>query len=143
MRHSLKVNKNSQELYVLDSEGRIVETMKCSTGHGSPTKYGKGTTPSGFYPITRIEDGREVAKILDQTEKWNPYGPYCIDLNIPGRNIAIHGTDEPEKLGKPITSGCIRVSNDDIEKIVKDYAIVGTFVDIIETPKNMRGLKWD
>lgn len=138
MRHSLKVNKNSQELYVLDSEGRIVETMKCSTGHGSPTKYGKGTTPSGFYPITRIEDGREVAKILDQTEKWNPYGPYCIDLNIPGRNIAIHGTDEPEKLGKPITSGCIRVSNDDITKLVEEFVKDRTLVEIVEDENVIR-----
>lgn len=132
MRYSLKVNKNKQELYVLDAEGRIVETMKCSTGQGFPTKYGKGDTPSGVYPIARIENGREVAKILDSTGKWNPYGSYCINLNIPERNIAIHGTDEPEKLGNPITSGCIRVSDKNITKLVEDDRIEeGTLVEII------------
>ena len=133
MRHSLKVNKNSQELYVLDKGGRIVETMKCSTGQGLPTKYGKGTTPSGVYNIKRIEDGEDVAKILDPTGKWNPYGPFCINLDILERNIAIHGTDEPEKLGNPVTSGCIRVSNEVITRLVKDFVKENTLVEIIES----------
>ena len=131
MRYSLKINKSTQELYVLDSEGRIVETMKCSTGQGFPTKYGKGTTPSGVYPVTRIEDGKEVAKILDSTGKWNPYGPYCIDLNILERNISIHGTDELENLGKLVTSGCIRIDNSNISKLVKyKFVSKGTLVEI-------------
>jgi lipoprotein-anchoring transpeptidase ErfK/SrfK len=51
-----------------------------------------------------------------------------------GFNLAgygIHGTVEPQNLGKQVTQGCVRMSNPQVEEL---YAIVpqGTEVTIID-----------
>ncbi|MFA5199950.1 MAG: L,D-transpeptidase family protein [Candidatus Omnitrophota bacterium] len=43
----------------------------------------------------------------------------------------IHGTTQPQELGKQVTEGCVRLSNQDVEEL---YTIVpmGTETTIIE-----------
>ena len=45
--------------------------------------------------------------------------------------IGIHGTNEPEALGTDVSSGCIRVHNDVIERLVEEIGLpLGTPVEI-------------
>lgn len=47
------------------------------------------------------------------------------------RFIYIHGTDEEGRLGKPVSHGCIRMSNQNVIELF-DKVPVGTLVDIVE-----------
>ena len=131
VRYRIRVDVARQELYGLE-ENKVVITAPCSTGSGIASEYGLGTTPKGCYPITSIVEGREEALLVDPSGRWNPYGPFVAGLGIPGRNIAIHGTDKPEDLGKPVSAGCIRIRNDLILKLINDGIISpGTLVEIV------------
>lgn len=44
--------------------------------------------------------------------------------------IAMHGTNRPELLGQPVSNGCVRMTNDNITKMVQ-LAPLGTPVDVI------------
>ena len=129
---TILVNKAQQRIYVLDDQ-TVLASAPCSTGKGTPSPYGQGTTPAGLYRITGIWKGGDVAKILDPTGRWNPYGPYVADLDVETRQLAIHGTSQPDTLGQPVTAGCIRISNDLLSRLVKDRLLTqGTLVNIVE-----------
>jgi len=57
----------------------------------------------------------------------NPVGILWMGLNKPG--IGIHGTNNPETIGRAASHGCIRMANWDAAKI-KDLVTVGTVVKI-------------
>jgi lipoprotein-anchoring transpeptidase ErfK/SrfK len=57
----------------------------------------------------------------------NPVGILWMGLNKPG--IGIHGTNNPETIGRAASHGCIRMANWDAAKI-KDLVTVGGFVSI-------------
>ncbi|MEY2421869.1 MAG: hypothetical protein QOI95_1936 [Acidimicrobiaceae bacterium] len=68
------------------------------------------------------------------------YGPYQLSVagfsdvlqsfgGGPGQ-IAIHGTNHPELIGKFVSNGCVRLNNDDITALA-DLAPVGTPVEIV------------
>jgi lipoprotein-anchoring transpeptidase ErfK/SrfK len=54
-------------------------------------------------PVTTVQ--RHYAGVL---------GKYRLDL---GDGYAIHGTDQPDKLGQAVSHGCVRVGDADIEKL--------------------------
>jgi lipoprotein-anchoring transpeptidase ErfK/SrfK len=48
------------------------------------------------------------------------YGPYFIRLNVLGqKGIGIHGTHLDSSMGSRASEGCIRMRNEDIEKLIK------------------------
>ena len=57
----------------------------------------------------------------------NPVGILWMGLNKPG--IGIHGTNNPETIGRAGSHGCIRTANWDAAKI-KDLVTVGNVVAI-------------
>ena len=68
------------------------------------------------------------------------YGPYQLSVagfsdvlqsfgGGPGQ-IAIHGTNHPELIGKFVSNGCVRMNNDDVTALAA-LAPVGTPVDIV------------
>ena len=52
-------------------------------------------------------------------------------LGISKERYGIHGTTEPESIGKQVTAGCIRMLNNEVEEL---YVIVpsGTKVTIVD-----------
>jgi lipoprotein-anchoring transpeptidase ErfK/SrfK len=89
-------------------------------------------TPGGTYYI------KELLKPEDPSGPW---GTYAYGLNgysnsvyrpsgEPGV-IGIHGTNEPDSVGKEVSAGCVRLRNEDIEKLV-DLLPLGTPVEIID-----------
>lgn len=61
----------------------------------------------------------------------NPLGEYAFRLGL--NTYLIHGTDDPYSIGKRISSGCIRMYPQDIEKLFEQVPI-GTPVNIINEP---------
>ena len=62
----------------------------------------------------------------------NPLGPRALYLYRGGRdtNFRLHGTIEPETIGQPVSSGCIRLFNQDIIDLY-DRVPVGAKVVVI------------
>ena len=58
----------------------------------------------------------------------NPIGSRWMPLQI-GRGFGIHGTREPDSIGKESSNGCVRMLNGDVE-VVYDFAMVGDEVEI-------------
>jgi lipoprotein-anchoring transpeptidase ErfK/SrfK len=57
----------------------------------------------------------------------NPVGSVWIGLNQPG--YGIHGTPDPEHIGRTESHGCFRLTNWDAEALL-DYVSIGTPVDV-------------
>jgi lipoprotein-anchoring transpeptidase ErfK/SrfK len=45
--------------------------------------------------------------------------------------VGIHGTNAPQKIGDAVSHGCIRLNNDDVEKVYRQ-AYIGEPVEIID-----------
>lgn len=129
------VDKPSAMLYLRENGQTLMETQVClGRGIGQKKRQGDHKTPEGEYKIRSIEnstgythdfhDGRGKVKGV--------YGPWFLRLNTPqSTHIGIHGTDEPETVGGRESDGCIRMRNEDLEKL-KQHVFVG--MDVIITP---------
>ena len=53
-------------------------------------------------------------------EPGNPYGSRFIELR---RDVGIHGTDQPEKIGTYVSKGVVAMTNEDAEEL---YGLVQT-----------------
>jgi lipoprotein-anchoring transpeptidase ErfK/SrfK len=63
-------------------------------------------------------------------QRWNPVsGRYEWYSESPP--FGMHGTNEPEKIGTAVSSGCVRLKNADVEQV---YSLlpVGTYVVVVE-----------
>ena len=79
--------------------------------------------------------------VVKITRPTGAYGPYQLSVagfsdvlqsfgGGPGQ-IAIHGTNHPELIGRFVSNGCIRMNNDDVSALA-DLAPIGTPVDFVE-----------
>jgi L,D-transpeptidase YbiS len=60
-----------------------------------------------------LEEGLPVPPLDDPSRvERDRLGPYALDL---GNQIKIHGTLEKDRLGTPVSHGCIRVGDEDLE----------------------------
>ena len=130
--YKLIVDKSKQMIYVANKKGRILEKMLCSTGSGIERDGYSGITPNGIYSIRDIVDSKDLSWIGDPTGLRRPYSPWMFTLDYEPEGLAIHGTDEPRKLGLPVTHGCIRVSKDNVIKLKQKYVDIGTLVGVID-----------
>ena len=88
-------------------------------------------TPTGYYKVidkevnpTWTDPGDASASIPSGPS--NPLGYRWIGI---GGNYGIHGTNRPESIGHYVSNGCIRMHEEDVEKIY-DMVEVGTPVEI-------------
>jgi lipoprotein-anchoring transpeptidase ErfK/SrfK len=88
-------------------------------------------TPGGMYYTTEL---------LEPPDKNGTYGAFAIGLSGhsdvlttfqggPGQ-LGIHGTNQPDKVGSQVSSGCIRMTNENIIKLVEIGMPLGTPVII-------------
>jgi len=62
----------------------------------------------------------------------NPGGPYGVRwMGLSKRHYGIHGTNKPDSIGKDVSRGCIRLSNEDAIEVY-DLVSIGSIVDIME-----------
>jgi lipoprotein-anchoring transpeptidase ErfK/SrfK len=101
----------SQNTLLLKLNDEIIKTYTVSTGKNN-------STPTGTYKVINkivnppwYKDGKEIPP----TSPENILGSRWIGLDIKG--IGIHGTTQPDELGRQITEGCVRLKNKDVEEI--------------------------
>jgi hypothetical protein len=73
----------------------------------------------------RISPGNEQTptpigtfKVVDKSMDWGGgFGTRWLGLNVPWGDYGIHGTNKPTLIGKNVSSGCIRMRNQDVEEL--------------------------
>lgn len=121
---SIVIDK-SQNILTLKSNDKIVKTYRVSTGTNNSTPVGtfkvinKVTNPP-WYTAGTVVSPDSPKNILGS--RW---------LGLSAQGYGIHGTTEPQSIGKQVTSGCVRMKNSDVEEL---YEIVpeGTEVVIVD-----------
>ena len=107
-------------------------------GNGKALRYGIGTAKSGFEwsGTHRVSNKREwpgwtpPAEMKKRRPELPDYMPGGINNPLGARAIyigstlyRIHGTNEPWTIGQDVSSGCIRMVNDDVEDLYKRVKI--------------------
>lgn len=121
---SIVVDK-SQNVLLLKSEEEVIKTYTVSTGANNCTPVGTFKIVNKLPNPTWFKTGAVIAPDSPQ----NILGTRWLGFNISG--YGIHGTTEPQSLGRQVTEGCVRMANADVEEL---YTIVpeGTEVTIVD-----------
>jgi lipoprotein-anchoring transpeptidase ErfK/SrfK len=121
---SILVDK-SQNTLILKSDEEIIKTYIVSTGKNNSTPTGNFKITSKLINPTWFKAGA----VVPAGSPENILGSRWLGLDIAG--YGIHGTTDPQSLGKQVTQGCVRLSNPDVEEL---YIIVpiGTEVVIVD-----------
>lgn len=115
----------SQNVLTLKSGEEIIKTYIVSTGENSSTPIGNFKIVNKLMNPTWFKAGA----VVPAESPENILGTRWLGFNLAG--YGIHGTTEPESLGKQVTQGCVRMANSEVEEL---YTIVpaGTEVSIVE-----------
>jgi len=121
---SIIVDKSQNKLF-LKINDEIFKAYPCSTGKFSSTPTGK------FKIVNKLIDPVwfKAGAIVPPESPENILGTRWLGLDLKG--YGIHGTTQPETIGKQVTQGCIRMYNKDVEELF-DIVPVGTEVIIID-----------
>ena len=115
----------SQNILILKDGEEVVKTYRVATGQNNSTPVGQ------FKIINKLVDPVWFNKgiVVPPESPANVLGSRWMGFDIPG--YGIHGTIEPETIGKQTTAGCVRMVNQDAEEL---YTIVpiGTPVVIVD-----------
>jgi LysM repeat protein len=89
----------------------------------------EGTTPVGkFKVMTKIVNptyfGPE-GNVIDGDDPTNPLAERWIDI---GDSYGIHGTIDPQSVGRAVSRGCIRMFNSDVEEV---YDLLGVGSEVV------------
>jgi lipoprotein-anchoring transpeptidase ErfK/SrfK len=115
----------SQNTLLLKTEEEIVKTYVVSTGKNNLTPVGTFKITNKLMNPTWFKAGT----VVPPSSPENILGTRWLGFDLAG--YGIHGTSEPQSLGKQVTQGCVRMSNSDVEEL---YTIVplGTEVTIVD-----------
>jgi LysM repeat protein len=103
--------------------GYFVRAYRIGIGKDGQTPLGKLTVINKVVnPQYTDPDGR----VIESGDPNNPIGKRWIDL---GNSYGIHGTIDPDSIGKAESRGCIRMRNEDVEEVF-DMLSVGSEVSI-------------
>ncbi len=140
---------------VVDPDARFLYHV---LAYGSAVRYGVGVGRAGFAWAGDAKVGmkrrwprwvppREMVDRDERAREWvngqpggpdNPLGARALYLYANGEDTLyrIHGTNEPQSIGKAMSSGCIRMLNQDVAELY-DNVIVGTPV-IVRSSRGAR-----
>ncbi|WP_068963051.1 L,D-transpeptidase [Desulfosporosinus sp. BG] len=109
MAYSIIVSKSNRQLYLL-KDGNVIKTY--------PVGIGKmlTATPTGTFRI-----------INKAPNPGGPFGVMWMGLSKP--HYGIHGTNDPQSIGKQVSKGCVRMFNSDVIELSKIVPI-GVMVTI-------------
>ena len=115
----------SQNILMLKSDDEIIKTYTVSTGANN-------STPTGtFKVVNKLQNPTwfKAGAVVPAGSSDNVLGTRWLGFDLSG--YGIHGTVDPQNLGKQVTQGCVRMANTDVEEL---YIIipVGTEVTIVD-----------
>lgn len=119
----LVISKQDMRLSLISYKGDTLFCAPIAVGkaYGNKRKRGDMRTPEGVFQVVDIQDASHWTHDFGdgKGEIAGAYGPHFIRLAVPGHTgIGIHGTHAPESIGTRATEGCIRLNNDDLERLV-------------------------
>lgn len=117
------VSKQEMKLRLIDYKGKkLFETdIACGLNYGNKRERGDWKTPEGVFSIADIQNAKDWAHDFGDGKGkiTGAYGSYFIRLAVPGhKGIGIHGTHDSLSIRTRVTEGCIRLRNEDLEKLV-------------------------
>jgi len=122
---SIFVDK-SQNILILKSDDEIVKVYPVSTGKNN-------STPVGTFKIA-VKQVNPVwfksGQVIAPESPDNVLGTRWMGFDSPP-DYGIHGTTEPQNIGKQVTAGCVRMRNQDVEELY-DFLPEGTQVTIVD-----------
>jgi lipoprotein-anchoring transpeptidase ErfK/SrfK len=118
---AVTVTKTSMRVFV-DLEGRTLRV----TDEGA--EVFRADVAVGTEENPTPTNGTFVTELIANTEPDGAYGPYAFGLALhsdtltefnggPGQ-VGIHGTNRPDLIGERVSSGCVRLDNEDVEALV-------------------------
>lgn len=132
---TLVVDIKNNLLYRYNETGKAVEAFKMACGNP------RTPTPAGISVVTRILEYpyRSLPPWTKRRKHPDDYGPRILELNVVDartgelhdNGVYIHGTKNPNAIGKKWTHGCVRVHNKDILDLVTKVK-VGQYVHFIK-----------
>lgn len=108
--------------------GYYVRKYRIGIGKDNATPVGKFKVLSKIVnpQYTRRDERTGRNFVIEGDDSSNPLGERWIDI---GNHFGIHGTIDPDSIGKAVSKGCIRLRNSDVEEVF-DFLIVGSEVVI-------------
>jgi lipoprotein-anchoring transpeptidase ErfK/SrfK len=122
VRTRIHVDLSERRVTLLRDGKRVLHAVAAVGSPATPTPTGR------FY----------VNQRLIPADKSGPFGPGAVGISAfsevltgwtQGGPIALHGTNQPGSIGRPVSNGCLRLRNDVIERIF-ETALAGTPVII-------------
>jgi L,D-transpeptidase YbiS len=136
----LIVNTTENRFYLYDGKG-LVREGRCSTGKNTRlddqkrNKTFEFKTPRGVHQVLHkqknpvwtkpnwayIEDGLPIPSATDES-RFDPYtlGDYKLDI---GDGYMVHGTIWKRRMGLPVTHGCVRLLDEDLEAVFNTLSV--------------------
>jgi lipoprotein-anchoring transpeptidase ErfK/SrfK len=135
----IEVDKSSRDLRALGENGELIAFYPASIGSDEkPAPSGQfkvrkvAQNPTYHYdPKFQFKGVHTKRKLTVAPGPNNPVGVVWIDLTK--ESYGIHGTPEPERIGKTYSHGCIRLTNWDALDLAKRVR-KGTPVDFLDEP---------
>jgi len=115
----------SQNILMLKSNDEVIKVYSVSTGKDNSTPVGSFKITSKLIDPVWFHQG----VVVPPESPENVLGSRWLGFDMPG--YGIHGTVDPDAIGKQVTAGCVRMKNADVEEI---YSIIpmGTEVMIVD-----------
>ncbi|MHC0038828.1 L,D-transpeptidase family protein [Pseudoneobacillus sp. C159] len=130
------INKANNQLAYYDNH-KLVKTFKVGTGR--KPSY----TPEGkFKIVNKIKNRPYYTDNIPGGDPRNPLGDRWLGLNARGTwgtTYAIHGNNNPKSIGGYVSSGCIRMYDDEVEWLF-DQVKVNTPVIITTSKKSFHSI---
>lgn len=119
----IDVTKSDASVQAFDQTGKPIAFYPATVGsteRPSPSGIhkvnGVATNPTYTYDPAKLKWGpRHAGKLIIKSGPNNPVGLVWIDLNAP--SYGIHGTPDPDKIGKTASHGCVRLTNWDAQAL--------------------------
>ncbi len=128
------VNFSDRHLYLIDDNGLIIKWYLVAIPRFNPTylpAYGEVISIEKnphWYPTPKTRQhylekyGVELPVKVEPDNPLNALGAAVINIKFDSPEVnplfKIHGTNEPDSIGKKVTSGCIRLHNQDILELI-------------------------
>jgi lipoprotein-anchoring transpeptidase ErfK/SrfK len=132
---ALRVSLSRFEITAFDEKGRLLALFPCSIAAEKSKLPPKGEihvtayapSPNYTYTPDYVKKGERVKKYIFPPGPNNPVGNAWISLSLP--TYGIHGTPNPESIGRAESHGCFRLANWNASRLLS-LIDVGTSVVI-------------
>jgi lipoprotein-anchoring transpeptidase ErfK/SrfK len=128
------VNKAINKLAYIENN-EVKEIYSVATGKSDDL------TPEGEFTITiKAVNPYYRKKDIKGGDERNPLGTRWLGFDAhdsDGRTYGVHGTNNPSSIGRFVTAGCIRMNEEDIQRLYKKIQI-GTKIKVVHTQKSFQ-----